>query len=1057
MFIRAIRGQSRIMKNLISYFIKYPVTGNILIFIILIVGALSLTNIRSTLTPQVDPGNIMITAAYPGASPEEIEEGIILKIEDNLKGITGVDKVTSTSKENMGTVTVALDLNTDADIVLQDVKNAVDGISSFPAGMEPANVKKVEFTAPAVFFSVSGDVDLRTLKTYARKIEDDLREIEGVSKVNLSGFPDEEIVISFRENDLRAYGLTFKEAYAAVAAANIDLTGGTIRGEDEELYVRTKQKQYYAEGFRDIVLRSSESGIVHLSDVADVRDAWSETPNKSYMNGNPAIQFAIMHTPQEDIIHISTEIKKYIEKFNSQHEVVQANINYDLSTEIDTMQDILLNNGIVGFLLVLLFLSLFLNHRLSFWVALSLPLSFMGMFILAGIWDITLNKISLFGMILVIGILVDDGIVIAESIFQHWERGKKPLQAAIDGTIEVMAAVFSGVMTTVIAFSSFFFIDGMFGQFMMEMAFVVIAVLVFSLIEGFLILPAHVAHSKALDREKKKSKFEKMVDKLIVTIRTKYYEPALRWSIRNKLATVLIPLGIMAITLGGYMGGIIKTGDSSIKSQDYTNVTLEMPAGTPESVTAEYLFEIEKKIWELANELNAKRDDDRKVVQSVQLDITAANYGKVYVYLLESEYRNMHSMTFNNLLRDKVGDIPEAERLNFVQESHFGKPISISFKSHDIDELVAAKEELKSELNELVGLKNVVDNYETGMREVKITLKDKAFLLGLNLQDVMDQVRQGFYGLEVQRINRGLDLIKVWVRYDKSDRSSIGSLETMRITTADGSSYPLKDIANMEYERNLVSINHLNGRREVTITADLMDETINLQEIRDEVDGKIVPEILAKHTNISLYEGGHKEEMAKASKSVATVVPIILVLLIGLITFTFRSFLQTILVFLLIPFGAIGIGWGHVIHGYSIDMPSYFGMVALMGVMVNDAIVLISKFNDLLKQGKSVTDAVFEASVSRFRPIVLTSLTTVAGLFPLILSPSPDAAMVVPMAIAVAYGMIIATLLTLIMLPIMLLVVNKFKVWWKQLWVTEKISPEMVEQAVVEMKFQTEH
>ena len=1043
------------MKNIISYFIKYPVAGNILIFAILIIGSLSLMNIRSTLTPNVDPGLIMITATYPGASPEEIEEGIVLKIEDNLKGITGVDKVTSTSKENLGLVTVKLEMNANADIVLQDVKNAVDGISSFPAGMEPPNIKKVEFTAPAVFFSVSGDVDLKTLKTYARKIEDDLREIDGISKVELSGFPDEEIVVSFRENDLRAYGLTFKEAYAAIAAANIDLTGGTIRGEDEELYVRTKQKQYYADGLKDIVLRSNvNSGIVRLSDVANVKDAWSETPNKSYLNGNPAIQFTINHTNAEDIIEISKAINKYIEGFNSTNEVVHAKINYDKSTEIDTMQSILLNNGMVGFLLVLLFLSLFLNHRLSFWVALSLPLSFMGMFILAGIWDITLNKISLFGMILVIGILVDDGIVIAESIFQHWENGKKPFQAAIDGTMEVLSAVFSGVMTTVIAFSAFFFIDGMFGQFMIEMAFVVIGVLIFSLLEGFLILPAHVAHSKALDRNKIKSKFELFIEKLIFGIRTRYYEPALQWALRNKVATILIPIGVMVITYGAYLGGVIKTGDSSIQSKDYINVTLEMPAGTPEAVTAGYLFGIEEKVWELAEELNTKRTDDRKVVQGVQLDITAANVGKVSVFLLESEYRNMHSMIFNNLLREKVGEIPAAERLNFVQESHFGKPVSISLKSHDIDELVAAKDQLKGELNKLSGLKNVQDNYETGMREVKVTLKDKAFLLGLTLQDVMTQVRYGFYGLEVQRINRGLDLIKVWLRYDQADRSSIGSLENMRITTANGSSYPLKDIANMEFERNLVSINHLNGRREVTIEADVLDESVNLQEIRNEIDDVLKPDVLIEYPGVTFFEGGHREELSKAGASALRIIPIILVVLIAMITFTFRSFSQTLLVFALIPFGIIGIGWGHVIHGYSIDIPSYFGMVALMGVMVNDAIVLISKYNALLREGAKVKEAVYEASISRFRPIILTSLTTVAGLFPLILSPSPDAAMVVPMAISVAYGMIVSTLLTLIMLPIMLLAVNRIKVWVKQFWTGEKIDAEQVERAVSELKFQ---
>jgi multidrug efflux pump subunit AcrB len=1038
------------MRNLISYFIKYPVTGNILIFLILALGYMGLSQLNSTLTPQVETGRIQITAVYPGASPQEIEQGIILKIEDNLKGITGIDFIKSSSRENLGTLTVKVISGYDEDLLLQNVKNAVDQISSFPAGMEPPRVSKIEFTAPAIFFSVNGKVDLRTLKQYARKIEHDLRGIDGISKVDLYGFPDEEIEIGFREDDLKSYGMTISEASNAVRAANIDLTGGTIKGEDEELFIRTKQKQYYAKDLKDIVLRSTKDGIVRLSDVADVTDKWEETSAKTELDGAASVVIMVSHTEREDIIHISTEINKYIKSFNENNEVVKTTVLYDLSDEISVMQDILVNNGVVGFFLVIFFLSLFLNRRLSFWVAMGIPLSFMGMFILGGMYGITLNKTSLFGMILVVGILVDDGIVVCENIYQHFERGKSPIRAAIDGTIEVLPAVFSAVLTTIIAFLTFFFIDGMMGQFFVEMAFVVIAALIFSFIECAIILPTHVAHSKALKRGKKGNSFEEKINGFIIRFRDKYFAPLLNKALSYKAVTVAVMFTMLIITVGAYKGGVIKSGDSSMQSEDYTEVTLVMPAGTPGQETYNYLKRISDAIYQTGADYDAKRKDDLKTVKSVQIEQQSSSKGLLRTYLLSGAVRGIHSNDFNKAVRKKVGDIPEAEKLEFVQKSHFGKPISVSLLSYDLEELNEAKDDLKAELNKLSGLVNVVDNNEPGMREVKITLKDKAYMLGLTLQGVMGQVRNGFYGSEVQRINRGQDLVKIWVRYAKEDRSSVGDLENMRIRTNDGSSYPLKEIANMSYERNLTVVNHYNGKREITVEADLASASVNLDEMKQEVDKVILPALMKKHPGLSFHYGGHTEEFKKATGSIMRVIPVILLLLIATIAFTFRSILQAMLILMLLPFGFIGIGWGHWIHGYSLDLPSYLGIVALLGVMVNDSIVLVSAVNDLMRQGKPFLTAVYEGAISRFRAIVMTSLTTIAGLYPLILSTNPQAHMVVPMAISVAYGLLIATVITLLFLPVMLISINNLKRTLKYLRTGVKPSAEEVEMAVKE-------
>lgn len=1040
------------MKSLIKYFIKYPFAGNLLAGVFMILGIFGVYSLNSSVMPQIDPGMLTITAVYPGASPEEVEKGVALKIEDNLKGISGVEKVTSSSKENACSIMVDLESGYDPNLALQDVKNAVDGISSFPAAVENISVSKREFSILAIAIAISGDVDLKDLKEYARSIENDLRGISGISQVDLSGFPDEVIEVSVNEDALKAYNISIDEIYNAVAAANIDQTGGTIRGENEELRIRVREKQYYAEGLKDIVVRSQENGgTVRLSDLAVVSDKWAEEPNRTYIDGNPAVKISITQTSREDILFISEAINEYVVKYNLEHEVVKLNVLHDNSSSIKVMQKILANNGIIGFLLVMLFLSLFLNHRLSFWVAIGIPISFMGMFMIAGMYGLTLNRISLFGMIIVIGILVDDGIVICENIYQHYEKGKSALQAGIDGTLEVMPAVFSAILTTIVAFTAFFFIDGVIGEFFRELAFVVIFALAFSLVEAFLILPAHVVHSKALKADKKESKIEKISMKAVVYLRRWTFEPLIRFCLHNKLVTVGFALGLFVITIGGLTGGIIRTGDSSVSNNDYIDVELEMPAGTPENETLSYMQMIENAAIEVGEQFQDKSLNGDPVITGSELNITASNIGKLKVYLLGTQEREFLSTEFSNTLKDKVGEIPQAQLLSYTQESHFGKAVSISLQSSNLDDLYEAKNEFKERLSKMEGLMNVLDNDQLGMREVKLKLKDSGYKLGLTLSKLSSQVRAGFYGKEVQRLQRGIDVVKVWVRYPKDERSSVGNLENMRIRTDNGGEYYLKDVAEIIYERNLVQINHLEGQREITVEADAANSTVNMSEINSEIEDHILPDLKAKYPGLRFRYGGHAENLQKAKSSGILIAPVILVLLFAIVIFTFRSFSQALLIFTLVPLGFIGVGWGHWLHGVALDMPSYLGMVALMGVMVNDSIVLISTFNEQLKTGKDFMTSIYDTAVSRFRPIVLTSLTTVVGIAPLIASNEQEAKMVIPMAIAVAYGLITATFLNLLLLPVLLVGFNSLKCKIK--WLTTGIMPsrESVEVAVKEL------
>ncbi|MDH3323973.1 MAG: efflux RND transporter permease subunit, partial [Flavobacteriaceae bacterium] len=496
------------MRRLIAYFIKYGVAVNVLILGFLLFGVFGMLQLKSSYLPLQDPKNISISITYPGAAPQEIEEGIILKIEDNLKGLKGIDRVTSTARENGGNIAIEIELDEDINAMLAEVKNAVDRVPNFPTGMEPLVVSKQESFRQTIIFAVSGEgVDLVTLKQIGRQIENDLREMEGISQISVSGYPQEEIEIAVRENDLLAYDLTFSEVASAISQANILTTGGNIKTEAEDYLIRANSRSYYGVELNHLPVKAKEDGtIVLLQDVATLRDRFSETPNASYFNGNASVNIEISNTNSEDLLGASEKVNNYIHEFNQKYTGVKIDVITDNAINLNTRKNILLKNGAMGMVLVLIFLSLFLNTRLAYWVALGIPISFLGMFIFAAYFNITINLISLFGMIIVVGILVDDGIVIAENIYQHYEKGKSRIRAAIDGTIEVLPAIVSAVITTVLAFSTILFLDGRFGDIFSEVSIIVILTLIVSLIEALIILPAHIAHSKALEKVTNKEK-----------------------------------------------------------------------------------------------------------------------------------------------------------------------------------------------------------------------------------------------------------------------------------------------------------------------------------------------------------------------------------------------------------------------------------------------------------------------------------------------------------------------------------------------------------------------
>ena len=1032
---------------------------------------MGLFNLRKTFFPERSAKIILVDAIFPGASPLEIEQMVTLKIEDNIDGITGIKRITSKSLENTSNIIVEIENDASNQVVLQDIKNAIDRINSFPDEMESPSISLMEDLNPAISFAINGQVTLSQLKKTAEEIEDDLKGMDGISKIRISGYPVEEMEISVRENDLKKYNLSFLDLHQAISSENIDITGGTIKSKEENYKIRSNNKNYDANKIAEIVVKKIDQRIIKIKDVANVKRIWKDVSNRKFYNNIAGVVINVFNTNNEDISIVAGKSRAYIENFNKINKDVKADIIQDNSIVIEQRIALLTKNGVIGFILVLLILTLFLHPSLAGWVAVAIPISFAGMFILASFYGITLNVISLFGMIIVIGILVDDGIIIAENIYQRYENGEDRINAAINGTLEVLPAVFSAILTTIVAFSLFFMLEGMLGDFFPEMGFVVIGTLIFSLIEGVLILPTHIAHSKALKGIKPSDRINKIINKttdILNRVKTKYYAPVLRFTLKNPLTVILLFICSFAITVSAMSAGLIKsTVFPNIEGENII-VNLKFEAGSSEEKSIKWINYIEDKIIEKNKLISMDYNEGVSLVKAIEKTFgsnqaadqwtmaSAQSSEKSYlnVLLVPSEERSIGTSEITNYFKDAVGEIPGAESLTFDIESPFGKAISIALFSENNDELLSAIKILKDYMISLNVMKNIESSDQKGLKEIKLKLKNKAYQLNLSTAQIMNEIRNGFYGFESQRLQIGTNEVKIWIRYNEQDRNSIYDLENMRINVL-GNNYLVGDLVDINIERDLISIDHLNGKRSVQIDADLLNPKIdNPIVITSNVEEFINSNIKTIYPSIKHSIEGQIRSQSETGESLMLSGPIILILMLTIILFTFRSILQTFAVFVLIPFGFIGVGWGHFIHDFQLSMFSYFGMIALIGILVNDSLVFISKFNKNMKDGLKFEEALTATGLSRFRPIILTSITTIAGLAPLIFEKELQAQFLIPMAIAIAYGLILATLLTLIFLPAFLKITNKIRYTKEWIFTGKKLNEEEREPSIKEMEYE---
>jgi len=1023
------------MKGLISYFIKYPISANLLMLIIFVFGIAGFSSLRSTFFPESKSRIVSVQVISPGASPKEVEKNVTKKIETKIESISGVKNITSNSSENLSFLTIEMDRGVDMYLALQDVNNAVNQISF--KNVEDIFVYKQEMVMPTISFSVSTEGTLDYLKKEVDKIEEDLKSVDGISEISIQGLPEPEIEVSIDDDNLSKYNITIEEISNVITTNNIDISLGKIESADKEYLLRYNNQSTSVEGIENIILRTDPSGYkLRLKDVATVSKGWSEISTYCYEDGGSKISatVTISNTNSQDIVFIADYAKDYIDKINNTNSNINATLLFDASNPLKQRLELLTKNALIGFFLVLIFMTMFLNVRVSFWVALSIPISFLGMFFLAPFAGITINMMTMYAMILVIGILVDDGIIVSESIIKKHEEGHNNFNAAVRGTMEVFPAVFAGVSTTAVAFFSFFFFEGMMGEFGWQMGFVVIATLIFSLVEGAFILPAHIAHSQALKKVNQKkgwsisSFFNKVAyffNKILNFLRDTFYLPFFKFCVKNTTIVFFGFVFIVFICYWGVSSGFVKSTFFPSIELDELYIEFSVEPGKTKDVTKSYAEIIDNAVNRV--NINLKDSLDHDVIRKTHIEIGPSPHkGFVNVFTYDPDIRQMSPYEIVNAIRKELGDIQGLEKLIIGVRDPFGRPASFSLLSNDYDALISASREFSNKLQDIEDISSAVTNHEYGVKEVHFTLSDKAKNLGINPSQILLQIRQAYFGLDVQTLQTQTGEEKLWIRLDEKSQNSFSVLEKLKIKTTLGE-IELKELVDYNLIDKELSINRKNGKNIITVDGELASKDSNISEILAIVNSDIIPYIESNYP-VTVELAGSSDEGTKTLESMRMIGPVFTIFILCIVLITFRSFLQTFTVFVLIPFTFIGVVTGHLIHGIPISVLSGFGVVALLGVLVNDGLVFISSFNINIKEGNSFFVALEKTAISRFRPIILTTMTTVFGLLPLIFETSMQAQFLIPMAISLSYGIIIATLLTLVLLPALIVGISNFRI-----------------------------
>ena len=1027
----------------IAWFAKNGVAANLLMILVIIAGFTAYSSkVRKEVFPEFSVDMITVTVPYLGAAPEEVEEAVCARIEERVADLESVDRVRSTAAEGVGTVTIELLEGVDAREALDDVKTRVDAIDTFPEETEKPIIQEAIIRNQVLSIAISGDVDERTLRRLGEQVRDEISALPDVTQVELVAARPYEISIEVSEQTLRRHGLTFDGVARAVRRSSLDLPGGSVKTNGGEILLRTDGQAYRGRDFEDLVLLNRPDGTrLTLGQVATVVDGFADTDLAARFDGHPAVLVQVYRVGDQDVTVVADSTKAYIEQARPRlPEGVDMTIWQDDTRLLKSRLDTLIKNGRAGLLLVLLVLTLFLRLRLAFWASLGILVSFMGAFWLMPPLDLSVNMISLFAFIVVLGIVVDDAIVVGENIYRHLQMGKRGLEAAIDGVREVSVPVTFSILTTVAAFGPLLLVGGTTAKIMRNIPLIVISVLLFSLVEALLILPAHLKH---LDRRPRllaplltfAEHLQRPSVRLLEWLIERTYRPLLRLALEWRYATVAIALSILLLTVGMVGSGMVKFSFFPPVEADNLVAYLTLPQGTSVDKTIRIVKQIEDSARELERQLAEEGGDGafRHMLTTIgeqpfrsrqsrfdfRSSVASSHLGEINIELAPAEERTVDASELTRRWRELTGPVPDAVELTFVSSLFStGEAINLQLAGPDLDELRDAAEELKLALAQYPGVEDIADSFRAGKQEVKLEVTPQAESLGISLSDLARQVRQAFYGEEAQRIQRGRDEVKVMVRYPEDERRSLASLEQMRIRTPAGDEVPFSVAGRMQLGRGYATIVRTDRNRTVNVTADVDLDVANANEILAAVQRDVMPRLLADYRGLTYTLEGEQQQQRETLAGLQSSFTLALFLIYALLAIPFRSYSQPLIVMSAIPFGIIGAVGGHFFMGIDLAILSVFGMVALTGVVVNDSLVLVDFINRSYRAGTPLMDAIRDGGEKRFRPILLTSLTTFAGLTPLLLEKSLQAQFLIPMAVSLAFGILFATGIILIFVPV---------------------------------------
>lgn len=1054
-------------KGILAWFARNSVAANLLMWALLVGGLFSTVLINKEVFPSFELNLLNISVAYPGAAPQEIEEGINIKIEEAIQDINGIKKVTSVASEGVGSITVEVEDGYEVQTVLDEAKLRLDAISTFPVNIEKPNIYQIKPENNVIWVSVYGDMTLHDMKELAKSVRDDLTQLPAVTRAKVTGVRDYEIAIEVSEDKLREYGLTFTQVALAVQNSSFDLPGGSIRAQDGDILLRTKGQAYTGDDFANIVVTTRPDGSrVMLPQVATIKDDFEERLEYTRFNGKPAAIIEVTSVDDQNALDIAAQVKQYVE---DRRATLPANAQLDtwgdMTHYLKGRLNMMMSNMFYGALLVFIILAMFLDLKLAFWVMMGLPVCFLGTMLIMPLepFSMTINMLTLFAFILVLGIVVDDAIVIGESAYTEVERHGHSVDNVIRGAQKVAMPATFGVLTTIAAFIPMLMVSGPMGIIWKSIGMVVILCLAFSLVESKFILPAHLAHMKFKKPGAPRGFFGRL--KANFNDRVQHfihhsYRNFLERCIKQRYNVVAAFIGVLVLSIALVASGKVRWVFFPDIPSDFIQVQLEMDEGSSEENTLKVVQSIEEALYKMNDKM--EQDNGYQVVKHSFINMSSRTSAFIFAELTKGEDREVDGVTIAAAWREQLPELLSVKKLSFnASTNDAGGDISFRLTSSDLDELSAASKELKQKLASYEGVYDIADNFSSGSHEIRLKIRPEAEALGLTLSDLARQVRYGFYGYEAQRILRNKEEIKVMVRYPLEQRRTVGYLENMLIRTPTGTSVPFSTVAQIEKGESYASITRVDGKRAITITANANKNIVEPSKVVQEIQKDYLPQLQSKYPKIqTALDGGSLDEQ-NAMVGLMQGFFFALFTIYALMAIPLKSYSQPLIIMSVIPFGIIGALFGHLIQGLAMSVLSLCGIVALAGVVVNDSLILVDFVNRAREQGQSVRQAAVDSGCYRFRAIILTSLTTFVGLVPIILERSLQAQIVIPMATSLAFGILFSTVVTLILVPLLYIILDdvsrsssRFFNWW---WQPKKTNDEDVKHPDFEQAVTTDY